>query len=532
MSKLTSTLSVWLVVGLMGTFSAPSSARGSREKPAAAPVVVREVKTDATLSPLAQEALKAVLNDPALAGARVGVMVYDVDDDRVLVETGADTLINPASNAKLVTAAAALGVLGADYRWKTEYFTSGRIKDGVLVGDLAVKGHGDPSVVNERLQAVADRIFLAGIRRITGDILVDDTAFDGVGEASGWELEDAPDRAYAAPVGALSLNYNSIGVAYRPTVRGQAAAIELEPPVEYATLEAAVTTSNYTRRFNVGTTADKLTTRVIVDGELGGREPPRRIYRRIYHPSRYFGSALVKFLQQRGVDVKHRVVPSAVPPGASLLLVDESPALSRVVADLNHYSNNFIAETIVKTIGLEQRGAPATFKAGLAEMRAFLAREVGIVEGSYVLGNGSGLNDVNRFTARDVVKLLDYVDAHYDVAPDFVASLAVAGTQGTIRHRMRDGPAERRVRAKTGTLRGVSALSGYVVDPRDKLLAFSILVEGYGNDVRVAQIWTIQDQIVEALASDGESFAPADEATAADAVALTAVAEPQPGGNP
>jgi D-alanyl-D-alanine carboxypeptidase/D-alanyl-D-alanine-endopeptidase (penicillin-binding protein 4) len=532
MNRLASQLGAWMVVGLVGA-SVPVSARSSREKPGAvvAPTAVRTVKTDAELPPAVKDALQTVLNDPALATARVGVMVYDVDDDRVLAESGADTLINPASNAKLVTAASALGILGADYRWKTEYFTSGPVKDGVLKGDLVVKGYGDPSVVSERLQAVADKLYLAGIRRITGNVIVDDTAFDGIGEAAGWELEDAPDRAYAAPVGALSLNYNSIGVAYRPSARGAPAVIELEPPVEYATLEAAVSTGRYTRRLNVGTKAEKLSTRVIVDGEIGGREPPRRIYRRIYHPSRYFGSALVKFLQQRGVDVKHRVIPATVPLGSTLVLVDESPSLSRVVADLNHFSNNFIAETIVKTIGLERRGAPATFKDGLAEMRAFLSREVGIVEGSYVLGNGSGLNDVNRFTARDVVMLLDYVDAHYELAPDFVASLAVAGTQGTIRHRMRDGPALRRVRAKTGTLRGVSALSGYVVDPREKVLAFSILVEGYGYDVRVAQIWAIQDQIVEALASDGESFAPVTDTPKSDAVALSVV-EPQAGGNP
>jgi len=510
------------------------TSRDARDKVAtpAAPPPPRDVVVDAEVAPLLGDALKAIANDPALTGARLGVAVYDVDDDRMLVESGADQLINPASNAKLVTAAAALGLLGPDYRWKTEYYANGRLADGVLIGDLVVKGFGDPSVVTERLQAVADRLYLAGVRRITGQIIVDDTVFDRVREAAGWELEDAPDRAYAAPVGAVSLNYNAIGVAIRPGTNGAPAVVELEPNVEYATLEAQVATGRWTRRLNVASKEDKLTTRVIVDGELGVREPPRRIYRRVYDPARYFGSALVHFLQARGVSVKHRVATGAVPAGSVLVHVDESPSLSRVVSDLNHYSNNFIAETIVKTIALERRGAPATFADGLAEMRGFLARDVGIVEGSYVLGNGSGLNDVNRIAAKDVVRLLDWVDARYDVAPDFVASLAVAGTQGTIRHRMREGPAERRVRAKTGTLRGVSALSGYVVAPNDRVLAFSILVEGYGHDVRVSQIWAIQDQIVEALATDGQSFVPTTVPDATDAVALSAVVEAQPGGNP
>ena len=225
----------------------------------------------------------------------------------------------------------------------------------------------------------------------------------------------------------------------------------------------------------------------------------------------------------------------AVPDGSRLILVDRSPPLTEVISDLNHYSNNIIAETLIKAMGAEVYGAPGTFDNGLKAARAFLEEQVGFEPGSYVFDNGSGLNDVNRFTPRQLVKLLGFMARDVEGGAEYTTSLGVAGTQGTIGFRMRDTPAERRLRAKTGTLHGVSALSGYVADPAGDLLAFSVLTQNLQEGVSGA--WQVQNSIGAALASNG-AWHPDPEAVEAEGEQLSdaggSVAKPEaaPGGAP
>lgn len=472
----------------------------------------RTLTSSTELPAAVRDKIAAALNDQELDGADVGFVVTDLDTGAVLAESGADALINPASNDKMITSAAALSTLKPEYRFKTEYFVQGVLKDGTLNGNLVVKGYGDPSVVSERLVRVANELYLFGIEKITGDVVVDDSWFDGDEEARGWEQEDAPDRAYAAPVNALMVNYNAVAVYVRPASRaGQPAVVQVDPPCERVTIRGQVLTEAVGRGVRLsadkdvderaGKSAPGKGTVLTIEGTVGLRDSPDRLYRRVYDPSLHFGSTLTTFLRQRGVDVKHSVVRGTVPAGARLVLVDKSPPLRDVVATLNHYSNNVIAEALVKAMGAEVFGAPGTFDHGLAVGRQYLEQKVGLQPGSYLYENGSGLNDVNRFTARQLVQLVRAVSADYEIATEWFTSLAVAGTQGTISHRMKDTPAMRHLRAKTGTLRGVSALSGTVVQPSGNVVAFSILTQGYKKGAPA--VWKVQTQIGAALASDG-----------------------------
>lgn len=497
----------WLLSGLFAvTGSMAGLANGNAKLQRKSPA--QDLKLHDGLQPRLRSALLDILADPVLDGADVSFMAVRLSDGAVLAEHRADTLINPASNAKLITAAAALHYLKPEFRFRTEYYVHGSLRNGVLDGDLIIRGLGDPTVVTERLQRVANELYLFGVEQITGSVVVDDSYFDPQLEPRGWELEEAADRAYAAPVSALSFNYNAIAVYLRPGARGQPALIRLDPEVEAVTLQADVPTRRFTRRLKVHSESTDAGTLVQVTGTIGHRQSPRRIYRRIYDPPAYFGSALTAFLQRRGTKMRHRVVRGKVPPRAKLIYVDQSPALTEVVSDLNHYSNNFIAETLIKTLSAEaHRGKkPGTFEEGLQLARAFVRDKVGIEERDYVFGNGSGLNDVNRLSARQVVKLLDVMQRDFEIGHEFINSLAVAGTQGTIGHRMRKSAAERRLRAKTGTLRGVSALSGYVVDPDGERIAFSFLTQHYRG--AVSSVWNVQNRIGEALASAGDSFIP------------------------
>ena len=458
------------------------------------------------LAPQLKQALQEAINAETLDGAELGFLAVRAKDGAVLAEHGASTLLNPASNAKLVTAAAVLDTLHAEYRFKTEYFVQGTLRDGVLAGNLIVKGYGDPSIVSERLARVANELYLFGVERITGEVIVDGSYFDEVDEARGWEIEDAPDRAYAAPVTALSVNFNATAVYVRPAGEGKPAIVRVDPPSEQIVLAGEVRTDKLGRGVRVVSQMDKSAdgkeqTLLTVEGSVGTREPPSRTYRRVYAPLRHFGSTLVYFLQQRGVKMRHAVSEGKVPDGARLILVDRSPVLAEIVADLNHYSNNIIAETLIKAMGAQVMGVPGTFDNGLAVARRFLEEKVGFEANTYTFDYGSGLNDVNRFTARQMVTLLLYMSKDFESGTEYTSSLAVAGTQGTIGSRMRDTPAERHLRAKTGTLRGVSALSGYVVEPGGDVVAFSFLSQGLQNGA--APVWKVQNAIGIAFASDG-----------------------------
>lgn len=190
-----------------------------------------------------------------------------------------------------------------------------------------------------------------------------------------------------------------------------------------------------------------------------------------------------------------------MPGAARVIHVDRSARLSNIVDQLNRWSSNFVAEQLVKTLGAEARGAPGTFADGLKVIEEVMVDEIGWRPASFVLENGSGLNNVNRVTARQLTRLLTHMHDLPEVGPEFVSSLGVAGRQGTISGRFRHTAADRRLRAKTGTLTGVSALSGYVASATGELMAFSILVNGYEGSTR--PIWEVQDMIGEALALSG-----------------------------
>lgn len=525
-----------------GTPAAPKAATakkgvvtGSKEKaPKERPV--RVVGTAPTLKPALKTALTAAMNEEALDGVDVSFIVTDLKTGATLAEAGADSLINPASNAKMITSAAALTLLKPEYRFKTDYYVAGTLKDGTLTGNLVVKGYGDPTIVSERVTKVANELFLFGIERITGSVVVDESWFDANEEARGWELEESPDRAYAAPINALSVNYNAVAVYVRPgSAPGMPAILRVDPPSERVHLSGEVMTEAVGRGVILvsqkdpdpeGTSAISRGTLLTIEGSVGVRESPARIYRRVYDPGRHFGSTLTAFLQQRGVKMRHSVVKGPVPPGARLILVDKSRPLKEIVDDLNHYSNNIIAETLVKTLGAEVVGAPGTFENGLAVARDFLEHKVGFAPGSYTFENGSGLNDVNRFSARQLAQLVRFVAADYEIATEWFTSLAVAGTQGTITHRMRDTPAQRHLRAKTGTLRGVSALSGTVVQPDGNVVAFSMLTQGYKSGA--GAIWKVQNLVGSALASDGTWNADKEEGEEPELVSSASDGNPGP----
>jgi D-alanyl-D-alanine carboxypeptidase/D-alanyl-D-alanine-endopeptidase (penicillin-binding protein 4) len=448
-----------------------------------------------------RSAFDALLSQPPLTGARASVEVVSLDDGSVIYSRGAGDQLNPASNTKLVTAAAALLRLGPEFRFTTD-FLADRVPDrrGHL-HTLYVKGRGDPTLNTERLYGLAADLWHRGVRQVD-EVVLDDTHFDAEKWGPGWEQETS-DKAYAAPVGALSLNHNALAIYVSPGARpGQRARVELEPDADCFVLQNNVTTvrEDARRKLRPHTYAEGERTRVVIEGRLPARSDPVVLYRRVTHPAMYFGHTLRLALKQRGIRVGKRVKLGTAPASASLLASYDSDELSDVVRDMNKASSNFIAEMLVKALGAELKGAPGTWPKGIEVTQELLA-ELGIPRGSYQLRNGSGLNDTNRFSAHQMTTLLSAVWKRFPVAAEFVSSLGIAARDGTLRLRMEGTDAAGRLRAKTGTLDKVTALSGFVQSLGGERFAFSVLVNDWSG--RSAPVVSSVDRLGGLLASSG-----------------------------
>jgi serine-type D-Ala-D-Ala carboxypeptidase/endopeptidase (penicillin-binding protein 4) len=467
-----------------------------------------------------RRAIDALFAQAPLSSARVSAQIVSLDDGQVLYARDPDEQLNPASNTKLVTSAAALLRLGPEFRFATDVLTDRPIVRG-RAGTLYVKGRGDPSITTERLQGLVADLWHRGLRQVS-DLVLDDTYFDREAWGPGWEQESS-DKAYAAPVGPLSLNHNSVAIYVAPGEGKNARArVDLEPQAPgYFAVENGVTTVRQggRRRVIAHTFADGERTRVAVSGRIAAKADALVLYRRVSDPTFYFGHAIKQLLQERGIRVSGRVRRGQAPESAVLVNSYDSPELAEIVRDMNKVSSNFIAEMLVKTLGAELRGVPGTWAKGLAVTQDLLA-ELGIPRGTYQLRNGSGLNDTNRFSAQQMTALLVAVWKRFPVASEFVSSLGIAARDGTMRLRMEGTDAAGRLRAKTGTLDKVTALSGYVQALGGERFVFSILVNDWSG--RTTPVISSVDRFGGLLAALGGPEPIAREA------ALVALSEQQP----
>jgi D-alanyl-D-alanine carboxypeptidase/D-alanyl-D-alanine-endopeptidase (penicillin-binding protein 4) len=445
-----------------------------------------------------RRALDRLLGQPALRGARVSAQVFDLDRGEVVYERNPGELVNPASVTKVVTAAAALVRLGPEYRYKTAVKASERPSGAIVDGHLFVRGSGDPLLVTERMYKLATNVASAGVRQVRGDLVIDDSFFDKERRGPGWD-QDPSDRPYQAPIGAASVNFNAIEVFVYPGARrGLPVRVLTNPETSYVRVDnQAVTAGAGARtRITVRSIDEKGANVLRVTGRIARGHPGYRTWRKIDHPIRYFGTLFRELLAQVGVKVRGRIRAGRAPAGAATLAQVKSPALEVLLRDVNKFSQNFMAEQILKTLGARASGEPGSWKNGARVVEAFL-EEVGVPGGTYLYKNGSGLNDVNRFSAAQVVKVLAHMQKRFQVGPEFLASLAVAGADGSVKRRLHTRDVYRRLRVKTGWLRGVSSLAGYV-GARGGRLAFALLVNG----LRSAAIGhRLQQQVARTLAA-------------------------------
>jgi D-alanyl-D-alanine carboxypeptidase/D-alanyl-D-alanine-endopeptidase (penicillin-binding protein 4) len=463
-----------------------------------------------------REALKKALADviarTPLKSARISIQVQSLDDGAVIFAQNPDDLLNPASNVKLFTAAAALVKLGSEYRFETEFLTEGEVAGG-KARTLFVRGKGDPSITTERLFNIASELYHAGLREVQGDLVIDESWFDAERLAPGFDQENS-DRAYMAPTGAVSLNWNVVGVYLRPGPHpGAKASVEVEPPSDFFSVESTVATgSRYRRRFSVSLESAGERVKVLARGSVPSERGALSVWKKVDRPPLYFAQTLKRLLADRGVKIKGRVRVGIAPQQARILHLAQSDTLDLILKRLNKISSNFVAEQLIKTLAAENKGVPASIHKGIEVVEEFLETEVGIPRGSYVMKNGSGLNDTNRFSAAQISRLLRLMYERFPLAPEYLSSMGIAGKDGTLRYRFEGSDAVGRLRGKTGTLENVSTLSGYVQAVGGEKFTFAMLVNDFSG--RSGPIVQGLDALGAAVAASGSVQGPSKAVTA------------------
>jgi serine-type D-Ala-D-Ala carboxypeptidase/endopeptidase (penicillin-binding protein 4) len=418
------------------------------------------------------------------------------------IRIGGATPLIPASLAKLTTTAMALEQLGPGYTFKTRLFADGVIQDSTLAGDLIIRGGGDPFLVSERLWLLAEQVRATGLRRVTGALVVDGSAFTSASAdpARGAEREFS-EKAYGARLSALAVNFNAAAFRVTPSAEtGSRPQVTPDPlPCPYLRIDnrliSAPPSSNAdssdTGTFTVKLLPDGDGEVARFEGQIRAKGEPWVIYRSVTDPERFAAWLLRSFLAEAGIRIEGGVRAGVVSPQARLLLEFASPPLADLVGSTNRYSNNFMADLLAMALA---DSVPASLTRGAAEINRWL-RDRFEADETIRLVDGSGLNPADRLNGNVLAALLERSWNDLRVQPDFVASLPVPGEEGTLHRRFAGSTPV--LRGKTGTMSDppASGIAGYLqrrAGSRHAPVAFVILMNAAPGEKRTWDIPRMQ----------------------------------------
>ena len=431
--------------------------------------------------------LDAVLDRRVLSPVFWGVEVRSLKTGTVLYARNASKAFRPASTLKLVTTAAALDTFGPGERLRTTVETAGRLDaSGRILGDLLLVGRGDPTLGGGRhgdgqplraFEAMADALRAAGVRVVEGRVVGHEGLFAGERRGNDWGWEDLT-WSYGAEVSALSFNDNAVGLKISPGEQPtDPAVVDLAPPSRYYRVLSSVITAPPGSKTDLRLIRDLGANVIRLSGSIAIGDEPWQGWVALEDPARFAATVFREVLEARGIRVTGDIATSGAPLPAGLreLAAHEGPTTAELIRIVNKESRNLQAEATLRLLGARLSGEGSA-AAGHIALDEFL-RRIGVRTQAWGIEDGSGLARSNVVTPAGLVDLLVAMDRHPHAAT-FRASLPVAGTDGTLKARMRGTPAEGRLQAKTGTLALVNALAGYVTNSEGERLAFAALANG------------------------------------------------------
>jgi len=453
--------------------------------------------------PSTPSTLDHLLADPALNGATVSVMVRDARSGSTLYQHNPRTRLIPASNLKLLTTAAAMDVLGPQYRFSTQLLSNGTQQGGRLAGNLYLRGLGDPTTQFADYQALAAQLASQGVRQVQGDLVFDDTWFDAERLGVDWAQDDES-TYYGAQISALTVSPNTdfdagtlLVTAKAPVALGQPVNVVVSPSTDYVQLSNRAISgpgNSYAITRQHGTNLLQLS------GALAPGKQSRQ-WVSVWEPTQLVANLFEQALAQQGIQVLgRRVIGGASPATATVVAEHQSAPLQDLITPLLKLSNNNMSEALLKAMGRKTANA-GTAAAGVAAVAAFMQRQ-GLDPATLSQVDGSGLSRRNLVSAQNLTDLLlaaskqPWFDAWYSAFP--IAGNADRMTGGSLRYRLRGTAAENNLHAKTGSMAGVSSLSGYITDAEGRRLVFSMISNNYVSDA--APIRALENRLALALA--------------------------------
>lgn len=413
---------------------------------------------------------------------QVSIFVADPQTGKPLFAHRSKELMNPASLTKLLTTGAVLSQFAPGHKFKTELLVSGE--------DLYLRGGGDPGFVSESMWFLVNEFLRSEISLIKGDIIVDDSRFDEERFDPSRQKERVH-RAYDAPVGAMSFNWNSVNVFVRPGEKsGDKARVFIDPKSDYIEgLFSVKTTASGGANVEVERSELKSgKNKLEVKGTIGLTAPEKVVYVSVTEPALWSGENLKQFLEQRGVTVRGQIKKGKTPARARVVAKADSKSIELLVADMNKFSNNFVAEMLTKNLSSEfsQSTLPADLRSGVKRIQNWM-ESLGLKnEKDFSIENPSGLTRNNRITAEALWKVLSVMKNDFSSQPEIFSSLPISGVDGTLKNRMKNGA--RGVRAKTGLLNGVVGLAGYSGN-ETQVIPFVMIFNGNADEAKVRNLF-------------------------------------------
>lgn len=468
------------------------------------PLVTAQAPPDAGYSLEAR--LSSLVNGGVAAGSESSIQVMEMASGRVVAQRNADQPVIPASNMKLFTTAAAYDLLGPSFEFKTVLSIRGSVDStGVLNGDVKITGGGDPSIGGRFhdgqstavIRNFAEDLKRAGIRTITGDVILEHGYFDTEYVHPTWP-EDQLVNWYEAPVAALSIQEGCVMVRVRPGSAGGPAIVEMEPPNRYMRIVNTATTGGGRGAF-IGRKPG--TNDIIVRGQVPARSGATEVFVTVMNPLHFFANVTHDTLQNSGVRINGTVRLAETAPHSDWRVVSRHQTpLAPVTYVINKVSQNHYAEQLLKTLGAEVKGN-GSWPVGSAVIAEWMQSKVGVPPSQFQMIDGSGMSRFNRASASSFVRVLDYM---WDTPHrrDFVSSMPYSGERDSrLRRRLNTEPYARQVYAKTGYLSGAIGLSGYVHAKSGKVYAFSFLFNRYKTGVW--GVYNLQDDILKTIIDHG-----------------------------
>ena len=422
----------------------------------------------------------------------VAVYVRAVENDSPILSQNADRAMNPASVMKMVTTNAALDLLTPAYRWKTEVYRDGSLANWQLEGNLIIKGYGDPSFKAQEFWRLLISLRQAGIKKISGDLIIDKSYFAAT--TAGESFDSEKWRAYNALPSAFLVNGRN--TSFKFTAGDEAVNITQEfelPEVVIVNKLKRVTGAcgDWRSRmtYDVQSANDKAV--VTFNGSYAVGCGERYLELSLFEDEQYAFYTFRKLWRELGGEFNGALKLQQTPLNAVKVLEQASEPLGSIVRDINKWSNNVMARQLLLTIAAERVGAPATELKGINAIQAWFSAN-GFKLNGLVIENGSGLSRVERISAELLGQMLVYA-YNSPVMPEMMASLPILSIDGTIQQRMKDSQSNGRAHLKTGSINGVSAIAGYVLDANSHRHVLVMLV----NDAKAGASKVAQDALIE-----------------------------------